>query len=132
MRMPSFPAMRFVTGFLAVLALGCARDRDPLRIHIRDFDSGPALTDTLKKLLGPRMRVSGAWEMMQGNGFKCGERAGITVDTKAGKLGSGPPYLQCWQSSPIAFGLQRRDWTVTFKYDSSGVRDIYAGYIIQP
>lgn len=130
--MASRPAVRYVAGIAAVLALGCARDRDPHRIHIRDFDSGTTLADTLKRLIRPGTRVSTAWEAMQGNGFKCGERAPITVDTRAGKLGSGTPHLECWQSSPINLGLQRRDWTVTFQYDSSGVRDIYAGYIIQP
>ena len=138
MMMPFFPAMRIIAVFFAVLALGatalgrCQRDRDPLRIHIRDFDSEAALSDTLRKLIPPGMRVSGAWEMMQSNGFKCGERAATTIDAKAGKLGSGPPYLQCWQSSPIYLGLKHRDWTVTFHYDSSGVRDLRASYIIQP
>lgn len=130
--MGSRSAVRCVTGIVAVLALGCARDRDPLRIHIRDFDSGTALSDTLKRLIRPGTRVSGAWEMMQGSGFKCGERAGITVNTQTGKLGSGTPHLECWHSSPISLGLQRRQWTVVFQYDSSGVRDISAGYIIQP
>ena len=132
MTVPSFAAMRFLTAIIGVLALGCARDRDPLRIHIRDFDSGTALSDTLKRLIRPGMKVSGAWEVMQGNGFKCGERAGITIDARAGKLGSGTPHLECWHSSPISLGLQRRQWTVVFQYDSSGVRDITAGYIIQP
>ena len=130
--MGSRSAVRCVTGIVAVLALGCARDRNPLRIHIRDFDSGTALSDTLKRLIPPGMKVSGAWEVMQGNGFKCGERAGTTFDTRAKKLGSGTPHLECWQSSPITLGLQRREWRVVFQYDSSGVRDISAGFIIQP
>ena len=130
--MASHPAPRFVTVLFALLALSCARDRDPLRIHIRDFNSGTELSDTLKKLIRPGMRVSGAWEMMQSNGFKCGERAATTFDAKARKLGSGPPYLQCWQSSPVDMGMRHRAWTVTFQYDSTGVRDISAGYIIQP
>ena len=130
--MGSLSAVRCVTGLVAVLALGCARDRDPLRIHIRDFDSGTALSDTLKRLIRPGTQVSGAWEVMQGNGFKCGERAGTTFDTRAKKLVSGRPHLECWQSSPITLGLQRREWRVVFQYDSSGVRDISAGYIIQP
>ena len=130
--MASLPTVRQVIGIVAVLALGCAKDRDPHRIHLRDFDSGTALSDTLKRFIPPGTRLSTVWEAMQGNGFKCGERAPITVDTRAGKLGSGTPHLECWQSSPINLGLQRREWTVTFQYDSSGVRDIYAGYIIQP
>jgi len=130
--MASRPVKRYVTGIIAVFALGCARDRDPMRIHIRDFESGTVLADTLKRLITPGIRVAAAWEMMQGNGFKCGERAGTTFDARAGKLGSGTPYLQCWQSSPMYLGLKRRDWTVNLQYDSSGVRDITAGYIIQP
>ena len=130
--MSSRPLMRYVTGIVVVLTLGCARDRDPMRIHIRDFESGPVLADTLKRLITPGIRVAAAWEMMQSNGFKCGERAGTTFDVQARKLGSGTPYLQCWQSSPMYLGLKRRDWTVNLQYDSSGVRDITAGYIVQP
>jgi hypothetical protein len=32
----------------------------------------------------------------------------------------------------VDLGMRHRDWTVTFQYDSSGVRDIVASYIIQP
>lgn len=103
-----------------------------MRIHLRDFDNGPALTDTLQRLVRPGTQLNAVWEIMQGNGFKCGERAATTIDTKAGKLGSGPPYLQCWQSTPVSLGLQRREWTVTIRYDSTGARDLSAGYIIQP
>ena len=107
----AFPrSARYVTALVVILALGCAKDRNPLRIHLRDFDNGPALADTLKRLVRP----------------------GTTIDTRSGKLGSGTPYLQCWQSTPINLGLQRRQWTVTFQYDSAGVRDLFAGYIIQP
>jgi len=40
------------------------------------------------------MRVSGAWEMMQSNGFKCGERAATTFDAKARKLGVATPLTE--------------------------------------
>lgn len=128
--------MRFIVQSLLVavtLGAACARKNpNPNYINIRDFDSDKALTDTLKNLIPPGTRVLVASEEMQSNGFKCGERAGITVDTKTGTLGSGTPHLECWQSSPIKPGLQHRDWTVTFNYDSTGVRDVMAGYIIQP
>ena len=130
--MASVQSARYITALVGVLAIACAKDRDPPGIHLRDFDNGPALTDTLKRLVRPGTRLNAVWEIMQGNGFKCGERAGITVDTKAGELGSGPPYLQCWQSTPVSLGLQRREWTVTIHYDSTGARDVIAGYIIQP
>ena len=130
--MASVQSARCVIALVAILAIGCTKDRDPMRIHLRDFDNGPALADTLKRLVPPGTSLNAAWEIMQKSGFKCGERAGITVDTKAGALGSGTPYLQCWQSTPINLGLQRRQWTVTFQYDSAGVRDLFAGYIIQP
>ena len=130
--MTSAQSARYVTALAAILALGCAKDRDPRRIHLRDFDNGPALADTLQRLERPGTRLNAAWEIMQGNGFKCGERAGTTIDTRTGTLGSGTPYLQCWQSIPINLGLQRRQWTVTLQYDSAGVRDVSAGYIIQP
>jgi hypothetical protein len=130
--MASVQSARFVTALAAILAIGCGKDRDPMRIHLRDFDNGPALADTLKRLVPPGTSLNAAWEIMQKSGFKCGERAGTTIDTTAGKVGSGTPYLQCWESTPINLGLKRREWTVTFQYDSAGVRDVRAGYIIQP
>jgi hypothetical protein len=125
------PARRAIA-LVVLLALGCSRNRDPMHVDVRDFDSGKSLSDTLGKLLPPGTRVPIVWEAMQRYGFKCGERRGITVDMKTGKLGSGKPDLECWQSSRINLGLQRRDWRVTFKYDSSGVRDVFAGFNIQP
>lgn len=117
----------------ALLVIACGKKNpDPNYINIKDFDSDKALTDTLKKLIPAGTRVLVASEAMQSKGFKCGERAPTTVDTKAGTLGSGRPHLECWQSSPIEGGLRHRDWTVTFDYGSAGVRDVHAGYIIQP
>jgi hypothetical protein len=130
--MTSVLQARGVIALVVLLALGCSRNRDPHHIDIGDFDSGQALTDTLRKLLLPGIRVAAASEMMQRNGFICGDRAGTIVDLKTGKLGSGKPDLQCWQSSRIPPGFQRRDWTVTFKYDTSGIRDVFANFIIQP
>ncbi len=117
----------------ALLIPACSKkNSDPKSINLRDFDSDKALTDTLKKWIPSGTPVLAASATMQANGFKCGERAGITFDTTTGKPGSGTPHLECWQSSPIVPGLQRRDWTVTLNYDSTGVRDVHAGYIIQP
>jgi hypothetical protein len=130
--MTSVLQARRVIALVVLLALGCSGNRDPHHLDIGDFDSSQALTDTLKKLLLPGVRVSAASEMMQRNGFICGDRAATLVDLKTGKLGSGRPDLQCWQSSRIPPGLQRRDWTVTFKYDTSGIRDVFANFIIQP
>jgi hypothetical protein len=114
------------------LALACASDPDPTHFHLRDFSEGSALADTIKRFIPPGTKLTAAWEMMQGNGFKCGERPGIRVDPQTHKLGSGSPSLECWQSTRISLGLQRRFWTVTFPHDTSGVRDVFAGYIIQP
>lgn len=117
----------------ALLVSACSKKNpDPNFINIQDFDSDKALTDTLRKMIPPGTRVLVASEAMQSKGFKCGERAPMTVDTKAGTLGSGTPHLECGQSSPIEGGLRHRDWTVTFDYDSAGVRDVQAGFIIQP
>lgn len=116
----------------AVLALGCNNNRDPNHIELGDFVSGNQLSDTLRKLIPAGTRVPAVWEMMQGNGFDCGERRPITVDLKANKLGSGKPDLECYQSTRINFGLRKRRWTVVFGYDTTGVRTINSGYDIQP
>jgi hypothetical protein len=120
-----------VAGF-ASIALGCRKDPDPTHFRLRDFSTAPALRDTIRKLVPPGSHLTAVWEMMQGNGFKCGERPGIRVDPQTHKLGSGSPSLECWQSTRISLGLRRRVWTVTFPHDSSGVRDAFARYIIQP
>lgn len=117
---------------LALLAASCRKNPDPRHIDLDDFSSGKQLTDTLKKLIPPGTRVVLASEVMQSNGFKCGERAGITVDVNTSKVGSGKPYLECWKSTRIDLGLKRREWSVQFKYDTAGVQDIIAGYAIQP
>ena len=129
MRLVSTP---IATVVIAVLSLGCGKDPDPTHFHLGDFSTAPALTDTLRRLIPPGTQLTSAWVIMQGNGFKCGERAGVSVDPQTHELGSGTPSLQCWQSSPISLGLRRRDWTVTLAHDTSGVRDVLAGYIIQP
>jgi hypothetical protein len=120
------------TGLLALFALGCKKNPDPRHIDLGDFNSGKQLSDTLKKLVPPGTRVLLASEVMQINGFTCGERSGITVDVNKGELGSGKPYLECYNSTRIDLGLKRREWTVKFNYDSAGVQDVVAGYIIQP
>jgi hypothetical protein len=117
---------------IVVLSLGCGKDPDPTHFHLGDFSTGPALTDTLRRLIPPGTQLTSAWEIMQGNGFKCGERAGVLVDSQTHKLGSGAPSLQCWQSTQVGLGLRRRDWTVTLRHDTSGVHDVFASYIVQP
>jgi hypothetical protein len=121
-----------VTAAVVLLALGCKKNPDPLYIDISDFNSGKQLTDTLKRLIPVGTRVPLAWQTMQTSGFKCGESSLTTVDTTTHKLGSGAPYLECGISSRIDFGMRRRVWTVEFHYDSAGVKDILAGYMIQP
>jgi len=102
-----------------------------MHFKLADFNSGKQLTDTLKRLIPMGTREPVVWEMMQGNGFACGERAGIIVDPKAAKLGSGKPNLECYKSTRIEFGLRRRPWTVEFALDSARVTNITAGYIYQ-
>jgi hypothetical protein len=117
---------------IALLALGCRKNPDPNRIELGDFVSGNQLSDTLRKLIPVGTRIPPAWEMMQRNGFDCGERRPITVDLKANKLGSGKPDLECYQSTRMNFGLRKRRWTVVFEYDTTGVTTINSGYDIQP
>ena len=125
------PSAVSAVALLAFLAVGCKRDPDPRHFKLADFTSGKQLTDTLRKLIPMGTREAIVREMMQGNGFKCGERAAITVDTATHKLGSGKPYLECSHSTRIEFGLRHRAWTVEFKLDSARVTDIDAGYIYQ-
>jgi hypothetical protein len=114
---------------LTVMLASCRKNPDPLHIDLGDFNSPKQLTDTLKRLIPVGMKEPVVWEMMQRNGFACGERSGIIVDN--GKLGSGKPDLECYKSTRIDLGLRRRAWTVVFKLDSGRVSDVNAGYIYQ-
>lgn len=129
--MPRVIPVQLLAGFLAFLACGC-RERAPKPVEISEFSEGGELRDTLQRLVPRGTPVSRAQVLMEESGFKCGQRAGIVVNQVAGKLGSGPPHLECWNSSRIFPGIQRRDWTIVYRYDSSGVTDVIAGYIIQP
>lgn len=118
----------------AVLILGARRGGGPKPIDIRDFgDEGP-MNDTLKKLVPIGTPVPRAEALMHQSGFRCdpARHSTITVDVTNGKLGSGPPTLECWNSNRIFPGYKHRDWTVVYKYDSAGVRGVNASYIIQP
>lgn len=115
--------------FAALLMLGCKKDPDPLHIEVADFESPKQLSDTLQYMVGMTEPV--VWEAMQRNGFGCGERSGIVVDRSTGKLGSGKPHLECWQSHRTNLGLRRRLWTVEFGLDSGRVTDVKAGFIYQ-
>jgi hypothetical protein len=121
-----------VAAIIALLALGCRKNPDPSHIELGDFVSGNQLNDTLRKLIPAGTRLPRVWEMMQTNGFGCGERAPTTVDLKTSTLGTGQTHLECYQSTRTNFGMRRRDWTVVFEHDTSGVTGINSGYIIQP
>ena len=118
----------------ALAALGCTSQGDPKPIDIRDFSEARPVNDSLKKLVPVGTPVPQAQALMEQSGFTCDpqRRSAITVDVVTGKLGSGPPTLECWNSNRISLGLQHRDWHVVYRYDSAGVRDVTAGYIIQP
>jgi hypothetical protein len=118
----------------ALVTLGCSSGGDPKPIDIRDFSEARPVNDSLKKLVPVGTPVPRAQALMEQSGFKCDpqRRSAITVDVVTGKLGSGPPTLECWNSNRISLGLQHRDWRVVYRYDSAGVRDVTAGYIIQP
>ena len=115
--------------FAALLTLGCKKNPDPLHIDVAHFKSPKQLSDTLQYLVGMTEPV--VWEAMQRKGFGCGERSGILVDRSTGKLGSGKPHLECWQSHRINLGLRRRLVTVEFGLDSGRVRDVNARFIYQ-
>jgi hypothetical protein len=109
---------------VALLALGCAkRDPDPTHFKIADFRSGKELTDTLKSRIPNGMRETAVWEIMQGNGFSCGER-GVDQRTGTSTIGIGKSELHCSGSTRINFGLRRREWWVFFQLDSGRVTDI--------
>ncbi|HXQ77562.1 MAG TPA: hypothetical protein VN797_05115 [Gemmatimonadaceae bacterium] len=116
----------------ALLAVGCKKNPDPAHIELGDFVSGNQLNDTLRKLIPVGTRLPRVWEMMQTNGFGCGERAPTTVDLKSNTLASGQTHLECYQSTRINLGMRRRDWTVVIEHDTTGVTGINSGYIIQP
>ena len=130
--MPRVIPVQLIVAFFAFLACGCRAERAPKPVDIRDFDSGAALRDTLQRLAPRGTLVSRAETLMEESGFQCGQRAGIVTDPVAGKLRSGPPHLECWNSNRIFPGWQHRDWTVVYRYDNAGVTDVIAGYIIQP
>jgi hypothetical protein len=130
--MPRAIPVQLIVGLFAFLACGCSAERAPKPVDIRDFSSGPALRDTLLRLVPRGTPVSRAQKLMEESGFKCDQRAGIVMDPVARKLGSGPPHLECWNSNRIFPWYQHRDWTVSYRYDSAGVTDVIAGYIIQP
>ena len=127
-------SVRVALALGALVTLGCGSGGDPKPIDIRDFSEARPVNDSLKKLVPVGTPVPRAQAVMEQSGFKCDpqRRSAITVDVVTGKLGSGPPTLQCWNSNRISLGLQHRDWTVVYRYDSAGVRDVTAGYIIQP
>lgn len=130
--MPRVIPVQLIVAFIAFLACSCRAERAQKPVDIRDFRSGAVLRDTLQRLVPRGTPVSRAQTLMEESGFQCGQRAGIVVDRVGGKLGSGPPYLECWNSNRIFPGFQHRDWTVVYRYDSAGVADVIAGYIIQP
>ena len=121
-----------LTIFVVLFAAGCSRGGERKPINISDYESGASLSATLKQLVPPGTPVARARSLMEESGFECGERAGIVVDQRAGRIGSGKPRLECWESSRIWPGLQRRDWTVVIRYDSSGVVESFGSFIIQP
>ena len=127
-------SVRVALALGALVTLGCSQGGDPKPIDIRDFSEARPVNDSLKKLVPVGTPVPRAQALMEQSGFKCDPqmRSAITVDVVTGKLGSGPPTLQCWNSNRISLGRQHRDWTVVYRYDSAGVRDVTAGYIIQP
>ena len=102
---------------VALLALGCKKDPDPSHFKLAGIHSGKQLTDTLKRRIPIGTREAAVWEMMQGNGFYCGERG--TTPMNFDTTGSGNRALDCSRSTRIHFGLKRRDWFVFFLLDSA-------------
>ena len=118
----------------AVIILARRSGGDPKPVDIRDFGDAAPMNDTLQKLVPAGTPVPLAEALMHKSGFRCdpARRSTITVDVAKGKLGAGPPRLECWNSNRIFPGYQHRDWTVVYNYDTAGVRDVRASYIIQP
>src|SRR5512132_143888 len=109
---------------VVLVAVACDRGRDPRPIRIGDFSSDQKLRDTLSRLVPAGTPLSAAQSLMERSGFECGNRAGIVVNPTTDKLSSGKPELQCWQSSRIFPGFKHRDWTITYRHDSSRVREV--------
>ena len=136
-RRSSNVALRVVLGLGAVCAvvmtLACERGNQK-PIDIRDFSETARMNDSLQKLVPAGTTIAQAQTLMEQSGFKCdpARRSTITVDTVPGKLGAGPPRLECWNSNRFFPWFQHRDWTVVYRYDSAGIRDVTASYIIQP
>ena len=87
----------------AVIMLGRRSGRDPKPVDIRDFGDAAPMNDTLQKLVPAGTPVPLAAALMHKSGFRCdpARRSTITVDVAKGKLGAGPPRLECWNSNRI-------------------------------
>jgi hypothetical protein len=131
-RSSEWKSVRVALALGALVTLGCGSRGDPKPIDIRDFSEARLVNDSLKKLVPVGTPVPRAQAVMEQSGFKCDPKRYSTITVVNGKLGSGPPILECWNSNRISLGLQHRDWTVVYRYDSAGVRAVTAGYIIQP
>jgi len=116
----------------ALVTPGCGAGGDPKPIDIRDFSEARPVNDSHRRLVPLGTPVPRAQALMEQSGFKCDPAWHSTITVVNGKLGSGPPTLECWNSNRIFLGLKHRDWTVVYRYDSAGVRDVTAGYIVQP
>jgi hypothetical protein len=125
-------SLRVALALGTLVSLACGSGGDPKPIDIRDFSEARPVNDSLKKLVPVGTPVPRAQALMEQSGFKCDPKRHSTITVVNGKLGSGPPTLECWNSNRISLGLQHRDWHVVYRYDSAGVRDVTAGYIIQP
>jgi hypothetical protein len=120
---------------LVLGALACGRGNDQKPIDIGDFTEAAPLNDSLRKLVPAGTPVPTAQALMEQSGFKCDPEfhSTITVDIAAGKLGSGPPRLECWASRRIPpLWFNHQDWTVVYEYDGARVRSVNASSIIQP
>jgi hypothetical protein len=115
-------SMTRAAAVVALLALGCKKDPDPSHFKLADIHSGNQLEDTLRRRIPIGAREAAVWEMMQGNGFHCGERSANPMDFDT--TGSGNRELHCGRSTRINFGLKRRVWLVFFKLDSARVTDV--------
>jgi hypothetical protein len=104
-------SMTRAAAVVALLALGCARkDPDPNHFKLAHFDSGKQLADTLKRRIPTGAREAAVWEMMQGNGFSCGERGGIVVDQQAqsvlaSAISSAVGRRGSTSASSVAYGM---------------------------
>ena len=70
MRLNRIALTQAILPLFALLVIACSKKNpDPNYINIRDFDSGEALTDTLKKLIPPGTRILAASEAMSLKAF---------------------------------------------------------------